>query len=1146
MNWFLKIIGLALVLSTSFLSSAQTLGRQTQKIWFVGDTVQFYTSSVYTFDFKVLDSTHHPISDSLYYLNAFQSKLILNHQYIGQEVTIHFSPMPLSFNGPWKHKSDTIVVDLLEDSSDYYIYTISSNQSVESLFGNQSLNKQGSISRGVTVGNSQDLALQSTLNLQLNGQIAPNLYIEGAISDDNVPFEPSGSTQKLQEFDQVYMRIYNSDFSIKGGDFWLKKPTGYFLNYNKRTQGLSFEYNYTPRWNQQFNVAYSKGKFARNIIEGVEGNQGPYQLSGANNEQYIVVLAGTEKVYIDGELLTRGQEFDYIIDYNTAEITFTSNQFITKDKRIIVEFQYSDLNYARTVVTYNTTYQEKNYKIWANYYSEQDAKNQPLQQTLSTTDKLLLFNAGDDISSAYTSSVDSVGYYDDRVLYKLVDTLGYDSVLVYTTNSDSAIYQAGFLYVGDNAGNYVINSYTANGKVFKWVAPVAGVPQGNYEAEELLVAPEKHQMLTVGGEYQIKKNTKAMVELAYSNSDVNTFSPIDESDDAGLSARFKIDSKLKPKSTAKATYYGSVDLEYTHQNFNYIQWYRSAEFDRDWNVRDKGFEGCQLISGVTLGAGQKRNKIELNTQNFIWGNDYSGIRNTLVGQWSKKGLSADVNASWLFSDGIEKTDFVRHDASVSQTFKKFKLGFEDVHEWNRIYWDPSTDSLSTESYQFYDYKFYISTLDSSNGNLELYYRQRHDWSSDSLSLLHSAKSDNFGLTYKFKGNRFSQTQVTANYRLLDILNSELIDEEPENTLVGRFENSFRLLKGVIQSSTYYELGSGLELKKEYIYVEVTSGQGTYYWNDYNADGVRDLDEFEVAQYTDQANYIRTYITSNDYIKVYSNQWTQSLFIKPERVWRSDKGVKGFVARFSNQTVYKVQRKTTYEDGLEAFNPINTTVVDSSLISTTSIFRNTLYFNRINSKFGVDYNYQENASKILLTNGFDTKLHTFHKWKWRWNVTQKMTLKLENTLGRKNSESDYSSSRVYHINYYNFEPEWSYQPGSKYRIAFSGEYVNKQNDSEAAEMAEIKSLGVEFRMNQPKKGSFLGKITYLYITFNGTSNTSLSYEMLEGLNTGNNVTLNLSYQRKLGSNLQLNFTYSGRKSEDANMVHTGGMELRAYF
>jgi hypothetical protein len=52
---------------------------------------------------------------------------------------------------------------------------------------------------------------------------------------------------------------------------------------------------------------------------------------------------------------------------------------------------------------------------------------------------------------------------------------------VYSTNPDSAKYRVKYSYVGENNGYYIQVSTTANGKVYKWVAPVGGILQGNYE-----------------------------------------------------------------------------------------------------------------------------------------------------------------------------------------------------------------------------------------------------------------------------------------------------------------------------------------------------------------------------------------------------------------------------------------------------------------------------------------------------------------------------------------------------------------------------------------------------------------------------------------------------------------------------------------
>ena len=303
-------------------------------------------------------------------------------------------------------------------------------------------------------------------------------------------------------------------------------------------------------------LAASRGKFARNVIQGIEGNQGPYRLNGANNETFIIVLSGTERVFIDGLLLQRGQEFDYTINYNTAEVIFTANRLITKDKRITIEFQYSDKNYARFINYGGAELSGEKLQLSLDFYNEFDSKNQPLQLNLDDEDRFLLSTIGDDLNAALIPSIDSVAFDNDYVLYALVDSLGYDSVLVYSTNPDSARYQVAFSSVGANNGDYQLDDFTANGRVYQWIAPdtsISGeiIPQGSYAPIIQLVTPKKQQLISAEAKYRFSEGLLAGIELAASNYDENTFSKLDDQNNVGAATRAWVEHLVPLQKTAE-------------------------------------------------------------------------------------------------------------------------------------------------------------------------------------------------------------------------------------------------------------------------------------------------------------------------------------------------------------------------------------------------------------------------------------------------------------------------------------------------------------------------------------------------------------------------------------------------------------------
>jgi hypothetical protein len=1148
MSLFIRTFLVVFLCCISFGSDAQisTLRKKTLpgKI----GTYQLDSLSIYPNSFFI-SCGNEPLGSEGFKLDHASGKITILKA-CADSLTVSYRVLPMNLGKSYFKRDTTLLYSQDKGERDQFLVT--NNYSIADAFGGSSLTKKGSISRGVTFGNNQDFGVNSSLNLELAGDVTNSLKLVASVSDDNLPIQPNGNTNKLQEFDQVFIKLYNQRFALTAGDFWLYKPKGYFLTYRKRAQGLSVNYQWnedsTKLWQTQVSGALSKGKFARQIVQGVEGNQGPYRLIGNENEPFIIVLSGTEKVYIDGKLLERGQEFDYIINYNSAEVIFTARNLITKDSRIVIEFQYSDQNYARSLVQTSTTFTSKKTQFWFNVYSEQDAKNQSLQQELTTQQKNTLAGIGDSLQLAQINSIDSIGFLENQNLYKMIDSLGFDSVLVYSVAADSAVYRAVFTFVGDGKGDYVLNNFNALGKVFKWVAPIAGVKQGNYIPSRLIITPKKKQFVNSGVSIQLTPKLRLETDLAYSKNDLNNFSAIDSKDDDSYAARARLigEIPLSRDTIPKWVLESKAEVEFLDRFFSPIEQYRAVEFDRDWNTRNKGYLGNQLAT--TLGTNFKHNKfgnLNVEGQQFSIGNDYLGIRAATNGKWNQRGFQAQWDGSYLSSSAENSNQFIRHRTSISQQIKWLKIGYIDDHELNRF--NLSTGELNPTSYQFYDGQVYLANADSMKWNYKIFYRERYDRRSSGNSLIPVAKATSAGAEVILSQWKDQKLTLMGSYRELRISDSTLIDQAPENTILGRIDYEFRALKGMITWNTFYEIGSGLELKREFIYIQVNAGQGVYAWIDYNNDGVKDLNEFEIAQFADQASYIRVFTPSNEYTKTFSNELNQSIYIRPERIWSSKKGIRKFIARFSDQARIRINRKTNLFDSFQSFNPFFTEIRDSNLISTNSTIRNTVFFNRTSSVFGAEYTYQNVSSKTLLASGFDSRSNAYHELSLRANLMKQFTIESKGQIGTKASEADYTTGRNYNLTYYFIQPSFIYQPSMTFRISLDARYANKQNGVEYGnERAQIYDLGSQLKWNQSEKSSLQAGVKWIQIGYDGDENSALGFEMLEALKPGTNYTWNAAFQRSIGENLQLSIQYNGRKSENNRTIHAGGMELRALF
>tara|TARA_Y100000589_G_scaffold147205_1_gene140785 strand:- start:13450 stop:16902 length:3453 start_codon:yes stop_codon:yes gene_type:complete len=1076
----------------------------------------------------------------------------------GKSIRISYRTFGFAFYKPYYHKSvDTILKHKYTGNNPFvFRYNV---QQADDYFSDASLNKSGNISRGVMFGNNQDLSVNSNFNLQLNGKISDDINIKAVVSDNNIPIQPDGNTQQLQDFDQVYIQLYNDNFSLTAGDYFVKKDD-YFLKYNKRAKGgllsLSQKQN---NWTYKgdFAAAVSKGKFARNVFFGIEGNQGPYRLKGAENETFIIVLAGTEKVYLDGKLLERGQNYDYVINYNTAEVTFTPNNIITQNSRIIVEFQYSDKNYARMLLLTNQSFKNKKWNISIDYFNEQDAKNQPLQQELNDTAKAVLAAVGDSLNKAVVNNIKQVDFSDNQVLYKMTDTtvnsILYDSVFVYSTNPDSAIYRVGFSYVGENKGDYVQIQSVANGKVFQWVAPIGGIPQGNYAPVAKLISPKKLQVIHTSVNYKLDKGFEIGSNIAVSDYDKNTFSDKDDNDNTGIALMTYARKKWQKKNKTKTTYILQGDYEWIQETFTQVQRIRNAEFQRDWNLPSIFINNKQEFYRLKAEFSDKKiGKTTLGTEVFNNYGMFHAVRNYLQSESRYKTFHLSANGSFLQQTGNINSNFLRHYVTLSKRISdNFLIGVGEETEQNYLFDKIQKDSILGNSFDFFTWKAFLGTADSLKNAFKITYLQRQNKLPYAGEMVNASFSEDIMARFIFRKLKNQQLQNTTTYRTVTIQNNNVYaGQNDEQTILSKTDYSVRLWKGFVSSSTVYQIGSGLEVKKEYSFIEVTAGQGNYaYIGDINGNGVKDLNEFEPAVFSDEAKYIKVFTPTNEYVKVYRNVFSQSIYLSPRQLLKNKNGPAKFIGRFSSRTNWSTDRKTA--DDTQYFNPAYTPVSDSNLISINALFNQRIYFNKTSAVYALDYGYTDNKNKNLLTNGFEARNLIKNELHGRWNVTKQWTAEYFYTFGTKSNFSELFANKNYFIRYENHLPKITYQYGSKFRVSIFYEYKQKINefsitDTSVTDKMFYNKIGMESRLNLTQKGSILAQLNYINIDYSGQQNQTLQYEMLEGLQNGINATWMLGIQRNLSKHMQLNINYQGRTSENAPVIHIGNVQIRAYF
>lgn len=493
----------------------------------------------------------------------------------------------------------------------------SERATADPLFAENRLRRRGSISRGLTAGSNRDVSVESGLRMELQGEITEGVRVQAVLTDENTPIQPEGTTQRLSELDRVYIQLDTDRGQARLGDVDLAFSGTEFATFRRRLQGAALSAEVPGAFGGTFAGgevtvagAVTRGLFQSQDLVAIEGVQGPYRLSGREGEAFIIVIAGSERVYLDGRQLTRGEANDYVIDYATGEVTFTPRTLITTERRLTVDFEYTTSEFSRTLVGAEAKMRfgqagrglraQPRAALSVTVLREADGAAFGDELGLTEADLDSIAIAGD--ADLFISGATPVPFEEDEnfALYAQQDTTFNGQtipIFVPARPGDSPVFRVRFTRVAPGAGDYRRSNQGISGILFEWVGS-----GGDYVPLRRLPKPESQRLVDLTGRVTVVPGVEVFGEWAGSARDLNTLSSVDDGDNDGQAyiAGLRLDS-LEIGFGAVS---GSVQRRLRQARFETFDRVRSVEFNRTWNLGRTGSSvaGLDSLREVTTEA----------------------------------------------------------------------------------------------------------------------------------------------------------------------------------------------------------------------------------------------------------------------------------------------------------------------------------------------------------------------------------------------------------------------------------------------------------------------------------------------------------------------------------------------------------------
>ena len=252
------------------------------------------------------------------------------------------------------------------------------------------LEVSGSQTFGISVGSNRGVTQNQELRVNVEGNVSENISVLALLSDQDLPIQPEGTTENIQDIDQKLIRITHPNMRGTLGDFEGSLGPSEFIFFPRALEGVQVEGDFEWVDFRLIPSAIPKGQSTSLVLQGEEGRS-EYRLTV--DGQYVIVKAGSEIVWLNGERMRRGENNDYIIrEYGDPIVEFNSKHLITSNDVIRVDFEYipEDRAYQQNLYGLSSifTLPGERLTFGASYAVEADL-NQPEQALITFKDEEL-------------------------------------------------------------------------------------------------------------------------------------------------------------------------------------------------------------------------------------------------------------------------------------------------------------------------------------------------------------------------------------------------------------------------------------------------------------------------------------------------------------------------------------------------------------------------------------------------------------------------------------------------------------------------------------------------------------------------------------------------------------------------------------